>query len=66
MSIMTQEKTENRMSDISSDRAGLGQDNVNEFLEKHAEEVEKVRKALSLNLKRQNLFNFPKRNHSRE
>lgn len=66
MSIMTQEKTENRMSDISSDRAGLGQDDVNEFLEKHAEEVEKVRKALSLNLKRQNLFNFPKRNHSRK
>lgn len=57
---MTQEKTENRISDISSDRAGLGQDDVNEFLEKHAEEVGKVRKVLSLNLKRQNLFNFPK------
>ena len=57
---MTQEKTENIISDISSDRAGLGQDDVNEFLEKHAEEVGKVRKALSLNLKRQNLFNFPK------
>ena len=57
---MNQEKTENRISDISSDRAGLGQDDVNEFLEKHAEEVGKVRKVLSLNLKRQNLFNFPK------
>lgn len=41
--LITQEKSENRIMDIRSDSDGVEHD-VNEFLEKHAEEIEKLRK----------------------
>ena len=41
--LITQEKSENRIMDIRSDSDGVEHD-VNEFLEKHAEGIEKLRK----------------------
>ena len=69
MPITTQEKTENKINDIKSDRDWM-EDNEDEFFEKNVAQIEKVRHNVITEFEKKNknkkkkTLNFLKENHS--
>lgn len=65
MPITTQEKTENKINDIKSDRDWM-EDNEDEFFEKNVAQIEKVRHNVitEFEKKKKKTLNFLKENHS--
>ena len=66
MPIMTQEKTENKINDIKSDRDWM-EDNEDEFFEKNVAQIEKVRHNVITEFEKKKIkktLNFLKEHHS--
>ena len=66
MPITTQEKTENKINDIKSDRDWM-EDNEDEFFEKNVAQIEKVRHNVITEFekkKKKKTLNFLKEHHS--